>query len=111
MKHITDSLEIEKEQVAQLLVSAQACSFRDYLMLRVLRRTWKRVSELLNIRPRDIEAHNQVVNIVKAKRGKQRWILLDNETLTMLSKYVLDTNTPRGLAYLFCLKRMDVAAC
>jgi len=92
MKHITDYLE--KEQVTQLLECARACSLRDYLMLRILWRTGIRVSELLNIRLQDIEAHNQVVNIVKAKGGKQRRVLLDIETLDMLAKYVLDTKTP-----------------
>ncbi len=61
---------------------------RDYLMLRVLWRSGIRVSELVNIRPKDIEWDNGVVNILKAKGGKQRRILLDSETISMLSRYV-----------------------
>ena len=56
--------------------------------MRVLWRTGARVSELLNITPQDIEFHNQVVNITKAKGGKQRRVLLDEETLKLLSEYM-----------------------
>ncbi len=67
---ITDYLE--KEQVDQVLAAADQCSERDYLMLRVLWRTGVRVNELLNIRPSDIESRNNIVNVTKAKGGKQR---------------------------------------
>ena len=70
MKNITDYLE--KEQVDQVLAAAHQCSTRDYLMLRVLWRTGVRVNELLTITPHDIEPHNSVVNVTKAKGGKQR---------------------------------------
>ena len=92
MKHITDYLE--KDEVEKLLECAKTYSFRDYLMLRLLWTTGIRVNELLNIRPQDVELRNQVINIVKAKGGKQRRVLSDEETLSMLSKYVLDTKTP-----------------
>lgn len=46
------------------------------------------MSELVNIRPGDIEANNKVINITKAKRGKQRRIVLDGETINMLSEYI-----------------------
>ena len=83
MKNITDYME--KEQVQTLLDYAQACSSWDYLMLRIFWRTGIRISELLSIRPQDLEAHNQVVNITKAKGNKQRRVMLDTETFAMLS--------------------------
>ena len=86
MKNITDYLE--KEQVDNVLEAARQCSARDYLMLRVLWRTGVRVNELLNIKPSDIESRNSVVNITKAKGGKQRRVHLDAETIKMLSEYV-----------------------
>ena len=86
MKNITDYLE--KEQVDQVLAAAHQCSTRDYLMLRVLWRTGVRVNELLTITPRDIEPQNNVVNVTKAKGGKQRRVHLDAETITMLFDYV-----------------------
>lgn len=92
MKNITDYLE--REQVDAILNAAKIANHRDYLLIRVLWRTGIRVSELINIKPGDIEWNNQVVNITKAKRGKQRRVLLDEETLKMLSDYILALNTP-----------------
>jgi site-specific recombinase XerD len=80
VKNITDYLE--KGQVDQVLAAAHQCSTRDYLMLRVLWRTRVRVNELLTITPRDIEPQTSVVNVTKAKRGKQRRVRLDAETVT-----------------------------
>jgi site-specific recombinase XerD len=90
VKNITDYLD--KEQVDQVLAVAHQCSTRDYLMLRVLWRTGVRVNELLTITPRDIEPQNSVVNVTKAKGGKQRRVHLDAETITMLSDYVSALN-------------------
>ncbi|MGZ4938309.1 MAG: tyrosine-type recombinase/integrase [Halobacteriota archaeon] len=90
MKNITDYLE--REQVEAMLNSAHITNNRDYLLIRVLWRTGVRVSELINIKPRDIEWTNQVVNITKAKRGKQRRVLLDEKTLKMLSDHITDHN-------------------
>jgi integrase len=53
-----------------ILDCAQACGPWDYLMLRILWRTEVRVSELLSIRPQDLEPHNQVINITKVKGNK-----------------------------------------
>jgi integrase/recombinase XerD len=85
---------LEKEKVDIILEHAKTCSFRDYLILRILWCSGIRVSELLSIRPQDLEPHNQVVNVTKAKGNKQRRVLLDTETLGMLSRYVLDMNIP-----------------
>lgn len=92
MKHVTDYTE--KEQVQTILDCAQACSSRDYLMLRILWRTGVRVSELLSIRPQDLEPHNQVINITKAKGNKQRRVMLDPETFALLSEYISTQNIP-----------------
>ncbi len=92
VKNITDYLE--RDQVDAMLVAAEIGNLRDYLIIRVLWRTGVRVNELVNIRPGDIEWNNQVINIIKAKRGKQRRVLLDEDTLKMLSDYVLALNTP-----------------
>ncbi|MGZ4846558.1 MAG: tyrosine-type recombinase/integrase [Halobacteriota archaeon] len=86
MKHITDYLE--KTQVDAMLTAARSCSQRDYLMIRVLWRSGIRINELLNLRPQDIEYHNHVINVVKAKGGKQRRVPLDVITLAELRDYV-----------------------
>jgi site-specific recombinase XerD len=92
MQDITDYLE--KEQVDCMMAVAKTCNFRDYLMLRTLWRTGCQVSELLSIKPSDLESHNQVVNITKAKGNKQRRVLLDDETLKLLSEYISTQNIP-----------------
>ena len=86
---------------------AKAYDNRDYLIMRVLWRTGARVSELLNITPQDIEFHNQVVNITKAKGGKQRRVLLDEETLKLLSEYISSPNIPED-RHIFSIKRCQV---
>jgi integrase/recombinase XerD len=77
-----------------MLRAAKICSQRDFLLLRFMWRTEVRVSEVINVTPNDIEYKNSVVNIRKAKGGRQRRVLFDQETLRMLSDYVLALNTP-----------------
>jgi site-specific recombinase XerD len=105
MKNITDYLE--KEQVDRVLAAAHQCSARDYLMLRVLWRTGVRVDELLTITPRDIEPNNNVINVIKAKGGKQRRVHLDAETIKMLSEYVSTQQLPDDQP-VFTLKQRQV---
>ena len=61
----------EKEEVHEILRYAEACSLRDYLILRVL---WEsgRVSELAALTPGDVELHNQVINVINGKGNKSR---------------------------------------
>ena len=105
MKNITDYLE--KEQVDQVLAAAHQCNQRDYLMLRVLWRTGVRVNELLTITSRDVEPQNSVVNVTKAKGGKQRRVHLDAETIKMLSEYVSVQELPDDRP-IFALKQRQV---
>ena len=86
MKDITNYLE--KPQVDIMLDAAAACSKRDYLIIRMLWRTGMRVNELLHIRPVDMEHRNNMVQIVKAKGGKQRRVPLDPGTLFELQSYI-----------------------
>ena len=105
MKNITDYLEAV--QVKAMEDSARACSMRDFLIIRVMYRTGVRVSELVNIRPKDIEMDNQVINIVKAKGDKQRRVYLDIETLDILANYVSDRNIPYDCP-VFGLQRVQI---
>lgn len=98
---------LEKEQVDNLLHAAQTCSQRDYLLLRFMWRTGVRVSEVINVTSKDIEFKNSVVNIRKAKGGRQRRVLLDEETLKMLSDYIMTMNTPEDRP-IFPIKRVQV---
>jgi site-specific recombinase XerD len=107
MKDITDYLE--KEQVNLILAAAKTCNSRDYLLMRTLRRTGTRVNELLGITLSAIEFQNQVVNITEAKGGKQRRVLLDSETLSLLSDYISQHNIQENQP-IFGIKRWQVHA-
>jgi len=98
---------LEKEQIDEILRAAETSSTRDYLLLRFMWRTGVRVSEVINVTPKDIEFKNAVVNIRKAKGGRQRRVPLDEETLKMLSDYVLALNTPEDRP-VFPIKRNRV---
>jgi integrase/recombinase XerD len=98
---------LEKEQVDEILRAAEMSSTRDYLLLRFMWRTGVRVSEVINVTPKDVEFKNGVVNIRKAKGGRQRRVPLDEETLKMLSDYVLTLNTPEDQP-IFPIKRNQV---
>jgi len=98
---------LEKEQVDEILNAAKTCNHRDYLLLRFMWPTGVRVSEAINVTPKDIEYKNGVVNIRKAKGGKQRRVPLDQDTLKMLSDYVLALNIPEDRP-VFSIKRTQV---
>jgi integrase/recombinase XerD len=98
---------LEKEQVDEILRAAEMSSARDYLLLRFMWRTGVRVSEVINVTPKDIEFKNGVVNIRKAKGGRQRRVPLDADTLKMLSDYILALNTPEDRP-IFPIKRKRV---
>src|SRR5208337_4536619 len=105
MTKIPDYLEIE--EVDEILRAAETSNLRDYLLLRFMWRTGVRVSEVINVTPKDIEYKNGVVNIRKAKGGRQRRVPLDEDTLKMLSDYILALNTPEDRP-VFSIKRTQV---
>jgi integrase/recombinase XerD len=98
---------LEREQVDEILTAAKTSNHRDYLLLRFMWRTGVRVSEAINVTPNDIEFKNGVVNIRKAKGGKQRRVPLDADTLKMLSDYILALNTPEDRP-IFAITRVQV---
>jgi integrase len=87
--------------------AAKPCSERDYLLLRFVWRTGVRVSEVINVVPNDVEYKNSVVNIRKAKGGRQRRVLLDQETLKMLSDNVSAKNIGKD-RHIFPISRAQV---
>jgi len=65
------------------------------------------VSELLHIRLQDIEPPNNVINILKAKGDKTRWVYKNSETLHALMEYAHEHN--RGADEpIFTLTRQQV---
>jgi integrase/recombinase XerD len=98
----------EKEKVHEILRYAEACSLRDYLILKVPWESGLRVSELAALTPGDLEPHSQVLKTVKAEGGKRR-IPIDGGTLKMLSDYIFtsDISIDRPI---FNIKRWQVHA-
>lgn len=84
----------EKEKVHEILRYAEACSLRDYLILRVLWESGLRVSELAALTPGDLEPHNQVINVINGKGNKSRRAYVDSGTMDMLCSYILSANIP-----------------
>lgn len=78
------------------------------MLVRFMWRTGVRVSEVINVTPNDIEFKNNVVNTRKAKGGRQRRVVLDQETLKMLFDYVLALNTPEDQP-IFPISRAQVS--
>ncbi|MGA7076620.1 MAG: site-specific integrase [Halobacteriota archaeon] len=74
----------------KVVEAAYTRSMRDYLLMKVLWQTGIRVDELLQIRPRDLEYHNERINIFKAKGNKQRRVPVKRETLEQLQAYIKD---------------------
>jgi site-specific recombinase XerD len=93
--HLTDYLEAD--DVRAMLDAAHRCSIRDYLLLRVLWESGMRISELLHVTPATIEPHNRVINVTKAKGGKQRRVHLNEETIAMVCDYVATHHIPSDL--------------
>jgi len=79
---------LEQEDIDELLETAKAYNFRDYLLLNFMWRTGARVSEAISVTPNDIELRRNVVNIRHAKGGKQRRALLDEKTIKQLLRYI-----------------------
>jgi len=84
----------EKEKVHEILRYAEACSLRDYLILKVLWESGLRVSELAALMPGDLEPHNQVINVINGKGNKSRRTYIDSGTMNMLCNYILCANIP-----------------
>ncbi len=91
MKNIKDYLD--REEVEAILTAAATQSERDYLIIRTMWRTGMRVSELVAMTPSDIEETNRVINVVIAKGGKQRRVLVDGETVDRLARYSAQHST------------------
>ena len=58
--------------------------------------------------PSDLECQNQVVSITKARGNKQRRVLLDDETLKLLSEYISMQKIPSEEQPIFSIKRRQV---
>lgn len=78
-------------------------SYRDKLIIEMLYATGLRVSELINIRIRDIDFNNRRI-VVMGKGSKERTVYYGEYAEEVLKKY-LDTHTRKEHGYLFVNQR------
>ena len=60
---------------------------------------WVRVSELAALTPRDLEPHNQVINVINGKGNKSRRTYIDDSTMNLLCDYILSAQLPDNCAF------------
>lgn len=65
-------------------------SKRDYIILRLLAKTGVRLGELRRIRVKDIDFDKGRIFVYKAKRNKQREVMVDSLTLTLVKFWIGD---------------------
>jgi len=79
---------LKPEEVDKLL---NACKKeRDYLLIRLLWRTGVRITELLNLKKKDIIWDERVILVetLKGGKGRKRRVPIDRETLNLLRKWM-----------------------
>lgn len=92
------------EEILQMFQAAK--SPRDMLLMRVMYATSIRVSELLNLRPGDLDDSECKVFVRQAKDGQDGYVLIDPETLRLLRLL-----TPIGPSLLGLTNISSVARC
>jgi integrase len=93
---------LNDEQIDRLLSIAP--TEHVWLLIYLLYRTGRRVSELLELRPKDIDFDNGMVlwNILKKRKPTKIWMAIDDSTLFSLENYIrshyLEHDTPLFLS-------------
>ena len=79
---------LSEEEVVQLLNATENLKHKAILM--TIYSGGLRVSELTNLRIKDIDSNRMQIRVVQAKGKKDRYTLLGNTTLVILRKYVTE---------------------
>lgn len=79
---------LSSEEIAQLLNATENLKYKAILM--TIYSAGLRVSELTNLRIKDIDSHRMQIRVEQGKGKKDRYTLLGNSTLQILRKYVAD---------------------
>jgi len=91
MENVGDWLN--KDSVQQLFNIAKAHSYRNWLILHLLLRTGRRIGELLQLKPADINSDDgQIKWHIEKKQTKkdyQAWKTIDSESLDYLNGYIM----------------------
>jgi len=88
---------ISKEEISNMMDKAKKDRYRNYIILLTLSRTGMRVSELVNLRKRDIVDNTIIVRQGKGK--KDRVVPLESELENILGLYA-DAKSPRDKLFL-----------
>ena len=83
---------LKPELVAILFSKAKQHSYRNWLILTLLLRTGRRIGELLQLKPKDVNVEQEMIlwNIEKKKNVTKKWKAIDGESLDLLIDYVSD---------------------
>lgn len=81
--------EIEMNKLFKVCSDNNPINQRDTLILELLYATGLRVSELVNIKIKDIDMHEKVIKVL-GKGSKERIVLYNNHTAEALNKYLGD---------------------
>ncbi|MHA1791385.1 MAG: site-specific tyrosine recombinase/integron integrase, partial [Promethearchaeota archaeon] len=77
------------EEIQKILEHAKKHLWiQDYILLRLLYATMCRVSEVCNIKIKDIDFNRGII-LVKGKGNKERWVPLDDNTLELIKKVII----------------------
>ena len=92
MKDVGDYLTYES--AAKIFEIARKHNYRNYLILLLLLRTGRRISELLKLKPQDIDKSQGMIlwNILKKGGNYKRWKALDRTAYTSLINYIEQNN-------------------
>lgn len=78
------------EQLHTVLTLAKSRSLRDYTLFFTLYKSGRRISEVLALKPRDIDIKNCRIiwNILKRREKTRRWFDVDSELITVLNHFI-----------------------
>ena len=98
---------IPREEVIRLLAACSSrapTGIRNRALLTVMYRGGLRISEVLNLMPRDVDAKAGAITVMNGKGGKRRVIGLDPEAFDALARWIDRREQLRinGRARLFC---------
>lgn len=96
---------LSRESASMILSEARADSYRNWLLLYMLLRTGRRITELLSLKPKDIRAEESLIlwTILKKRKPLRKWKSIDSECLKVLLDYIQKENI-REDVYVFYSK-------
>lgn len=99
---------LEPRQINELIASCKKA--RDKLLLMMLARTGRRVSEIVRcLRPKDIDFTNGLINftILKRKKGENKLLPVDEDVLLALKEYI-ESRKIKDEEFIFPISRQRV---